>query len=107
LPRALEKINLGEISKKMRNSFSLLTLHRPANVDKLESLNLILNSLSKIPDLLIWPVHPRLVHQLKQLNIPKNIVIIEPLSYLEMLVALNKCNRVITDSGGYKKKHIG
>jgi len=90
------------------DSFGLVTLHRPSNVDE-ESTFLpmlqVLDSLSKeLP--LIFPVHPRTrqkwTAQLKQCN--PNFRVIEPLGYLEFLALQKNAKLVITDSGGIQEE---
>ena len=90
------------------DSFGLVTLHRPSNVDE-ESTFLpmlqVLDSLSKeLP--LIFPVHPRTRQkwtvQLKQCN--PNFRVIEPLGYLEFLALQKNAKLVITDSGGIQEE---
>jgi len=90
------------------DSFGLITLHRPSNVDE-ESTFLpmlqVLDSLSKeLP--LIFPVHPRTRQKwsahLKQCN--QNLRAIEPLGYLEFLALQKHAKVVITDSGGIQEE---
>lgn len=84
--------------------FILLTLHRPSNTDRKDQLSKILNSLKQLPYNIIWPLHPRNREHIREINLPSNLTIIEPLSYFQMLLVLEKCNKVITDSGGLQKE---
>jgi UDP-GlcNAc3NAcA epimerase len=84
--------------------FSLCTIHRPANTDNSEHLTSILSAFAEIEEPILWPVHPRVKSRLKDLDIPENVIISEPLSYFEMLLALKNCSRVFTDSGGLQKE---
>ena len=67
--------------KKLRKeTYFVLTLHRPANVDKIEILNKLLISLENAANGLpiVFPVHPRTAKSLVNLkNIPRNIILIE------------------------------
>jgi len=93
--------------------YALLTLHRPSNVDTLKTLVDITEFLEEtvaatMP--LLWPVHPRTGKQLESFGLMKkltaniNIILLEPLGYLEML-RLNMSARVmITDSGGLQEE---
>lgn len=90
------------------DSFGLVTLHRPSNVDD-ESTFLpmlaVLDRLSReLP--LIFPVHPRTRQkwsaQLEQCN--PNLCAIEPLGYLEFLALQKNARVVITDSGGIQEE---
>jgi UDP-N-acetylglucosamine 2-epimerase (non-hydrolysing) len=89
-------------------SFGLVTLHRPSNVDD-ESVFLpmieALDSLSRqLP--LIFPVHPRTRQRwsarLEQCN--ANLRVIAPLGYLEFLALQKNAKIVITDSGGIQEE---
>ena len=101
-PIAKKIANIEDIIK--HSKFTLLTLHRPSNTDDIEILNNIVYQLSKIKSEIYWPVHPRNVKHLSSLNLPANLHLIEPLSYFEMLLALENCEQVITDSGGLQKE---
>jgi UDP-N-acetylglucosamine 2-epimerase (non-hydrolysing) len=90
------------------DSFGLITLHRPSNVDD-ESVFLpmlrVLDELSQeLP--LIFPVHPRTRQRwsarLEQCN--ANLRVIEPLGYLEFLALQKNARLVITDSGGIQEE---
>jgi UDP-N-acetylglucosamine 2-epimerase (non-hydrolysing) len=90
------------------NSFGLITLHRPSNVDD-EAVFLpmmdALDELSKeLP--LIFPVHPRTrlrwSSRLDSCN--PSLRVIEPLGYLEFLGLQKNATLVITDSGGIQEE---
>jgi len=90
--------------ESLPSDFALLTLHRPANTDDSEKLQGLLNALGSLPTLIFWPVHPRVNHMLKKINLPENIILSEPLSYFDMLQTLKKADVVLTDSGGLQKE---
>ncbi len=110
LPRALEKWN--EIRLTMRieeKKYGLVTLHRPSNVDASTKLLEIINTLEELSQdiIMIFPLHPRTHHQLKQmgLNTDKpNLRVIEPLGYLDFLALQKNAKLVITDSGGIQEE---
>jgi len=90
------------------DSFGLVTLHRPSNVDDeatfLPMLE-VLDGLSReLP--LVFPVHPRTrqkwAAQLEQCN--SNLHAIEPQGYLEFLALQKNAKVVITDSGGIQEE---
>ena len=99
--RILTKLDL--IGKK----FILLTVHRVANV-KEASLNQIVKALNSIKEdgLIIFPVHPNTRNKLEyyQIKVSKNIVLINPVGYFDMLELLRGCHLVITDSGGLQRE---
>lgn len=94
-------------------SYGLITMHRPSNVDDKEVLQALtdwfINEASeKIP--LIWAVHPRTVKQLqtfalwKKIVACKNILLLYPLAYLDMLKLNMGAKIMITDSGGLQEE---
>lgn len=88
------------------NQFILATIHRQENTDDKEKLIEIFNGLSILAkqQKVIIPVHPRTKKVLQNLDISKNIVLIDPVGYFDMLELLKHCNLVITDSGGLQKE---
>jgi UDP-N-acetylglucosamine 2-epimerase (non-hydrolysing) len=83
--------------------YLMMTLHRPSNVDDPESLRSIIEILEEkltgIP--VVFPVHPRTRGNFERFGLaPKNIILTEPLSYLEFNYLVKHCKGVITDSGG-------
>jgi UDP-N-acetylglucosamine 2-epimerase len=86
------------------SQFAIVTIHRPSNTDNPERLGRIVEELGRLELDCIWPVHPRLSEGLRQGDLPPNLRCVSPLSYFEMLAALQACNCVITDSGGLQKE---
>lgn len=93
---------------KIPEQFALLTLHRAENTDNKERLNSIFAALNKISETLpiVFPVHPRTKKVIENLGIKtsKNIFLINPVSYFQMLYLLDHCKIVLTDSGGLQKE---
>ena len=89
-----------------QESYLLLTLHRPFNVDDATRLQHILSGLNALDRLIIFPVHPRTLFVLKQMDctLLKNIRFIEPQSYLDFLALMASAERIVTDSGGIQKE---
>ncbi len=87
-----------------RNNYLLLTLHRPTNVDDALKLKRILSIISREAGSLpvVFPVHPRTRKNLDaaSISLPKNIILVDPLPYLEFLYLLKESKGIITDSGG-------
>ncbi|MDP2365046.1 MAG: UDP-N-acetylglucosamine 2-epimerase (non-hydrolyzing) [Ignavibacteria bacterium] len=84
-------------------SYLLITLHRPANVDegrKLKShLKEIVTNVQGLP--VIFPIHPRTEKIFNDLGIDEpNLIITAPLSYLEFNFLVERAKAVLTDSGG-------
>ena len=87
-------------------TYSLLTLHRPVNVDDLSHLERLLTALSSLEERIVCPVHPRTQRSLRDLasEAPGNVTMIPPVGYLDMLVAEKNARCIITDSGGVQKE---
>lgn len=90
------------------DSYGLVTLHRPSNVDDETNFLPMLEVLDKLScELpLVFPVHPRTRQkwstQLEQCN--PNLRAIAPLGYLEFLALQKSAKVVITDSGGIQEE---
>ena len=95
----LEKIN--DTSRPIKYSYALCTLHRQSNVDDIDRLYKLLNSISKFDIKIVLPAHPRLLKNILKIGaIPENIELIDPLGYTDFINHLKHCKFVITDSGG-------
>ncbi|MFN4972371.1 MAG: non-hydrolyzing UDP-N-acetylglucosamine 2-epimerase [Bacteroidota bacterium] len=85
------------------NSYYVLTLHRPSNVDSPDTLNDLLTTLHEnslgLP--IVFPVHPRTaaVFNPYRTHYPR-IITCDPLGYLEFNYLVKHAKGVITDSGG-------
>ncbi len=86
--------------------FSVLTLHRPYNVDDPLKLQEILTKLNTLDRKIIFPVHPRTQKMIseKLRESCENILFCDPFGYLEFLSHLNEAQLVLTDSGGIQKE---
>ncbi|OQX66203.1 MAG: UDP-N-acetylglucosamine 2-epimerase (non-hydrolyzing) [Desulfococcus sp. 4484_242] len=91
--------------------YGLITLHRPANVDKEEVLGRIIKGLcdasERLP--LIFPVHPRTRKSLGQAGLVSrlnfsHIRLVEPLGYIPFMSLVFNSRLVITDSGGIQEE---
>lgn len=91
--------------------FILFTLHRDFNTDNPERLKNILSALNDISEQyntpILFPLHPRTKKKIQEFNIhhlPLTFHLVDPLSYLETLAALQQACLVMTDSGGLQKE---
>jgi UDP-N-acetylglucosamine 2-epimerase (non-hydrolysing) len=90
-------------AKLEKGRYFVITLHRPANVDEEEKLNDLLTEIikSSVQLPVIFPVHPRTAKVLDKMGPkPKNLFLVEPLSYLEFNYLVQFAKAVVTDSGG-------
>ncbi len=86
-----------------KGNYFVITLHRPANVDGEQKLKILLETIIEgskgLP--IIFPVHPRTAKNLERLGITAaNVIMVEPMSYLEFNYLVKHAKAVITDSGG-------
>jgi UDP-N-acetylglucosamine 2-epimerase (non-hydrolysing) len=93
--------------------YAVITLHRPSNVDSKEIMVNLLDFITEevLKDLiLIWPVHPRTKKQLVEFGLWKKLVnrvrliLLKPVSYLEMLRLNMGAKLILTDSGGIQEE---
>ena len=92
------------------DDFALLTLHRGENVDDKHTLSQIIKGLVDSKTKIIFPMHPRTLKKLKQFGLyhkianSKDIVILPPVGYFDMLYLMKKCNLIVSDSGGIQEE---
>ncbi|MDQ3885186.1 MAG: UDP-N-acetylglucosamine 2-epimerase (non-hydrolyzing) [Thermoproteota archaeon] len=88
--------------------YLLLTMHRQENVDDQARLEMLREHLSGINHKIVFPMHPRTKNKLAKfgINLPPNVITIEPAGYLEFLYLLKNCELVMTDSGGVQEEAI-
>jgi UDP-N-acetylglucosamine 2-epimerase (non-hydrolysing) len=91
--------------------YAVLTLHRPSNVDELQTLGGILDALEAIGNRLpiVFPVHPRTLKMIAELGLEKRVntcglVLTAPLGYLDFLQLVSGARLVLTDSGGVQEE---
>jgi UDP-N-acetylglucosamine 2-epimerase (non-hydrolysing) len=99
----------SKILKKLKlkpKSYLLLTLHRNFNVDNPNNLRKIIKAVEENGGKIIFPIHPRTKKQLKKLKITKfrNLKLVKPVGYIDMLVLEKNAKKILTDSGGVQKE---
>jgi len=109
LPLSLERQGQGDASRWRDRRYTLVTLHRPSNVDDPALLGEIINVLvalsAEVP--VLFPIHPRTRKQIEHLAMPGatgNLHFLDPLGYMEFLALQSKAVLVITDSGGIQEE---
>ncbi|MBC7789367.1 MAG: UDP-N-acetylglucosamine 2-epimerase (non-hydrolyzing) [Anaerolineae bacterium] len=92
----------------MEESYALVTLHRPSNVDIPERLNRICQSLGEIAEHMpvIFPMHPRTRSRLTNMDRSSlgKVTVLEPTPYHGTLDLTASARVVITDSGGLQEE---
>lgn len=114
----LKKISKSEILNELcisKKNYVLATVHRPSNVDSKENLKKIINIFKNINyinrDLdIVFPVHPRTLKMIDKLKLKNsfeeiiNLIITEPLGYLDFLKLTYNAKFILTDSGGIQEE---
>ena len=107
--RARASSALQTLAVKARD-YSLLTLHRPSNVDSEDALRPLLAAVARIQAEapVVFPVHPRTRRHLERLNghMPAmaNLRLVDPLPYLDFVQLMANARCVLTDSGGIQEE---
>ncbi len=104
-------------NKLEKEKFVLATIHRDSNTDVKENLNSLFKAFVEITEeekiTLVIPLHPRtkkMLHQQLKPSLYKSvernslIKIIEPVSFLDMIMLEANCKLIMTDSGGVQKE---
>ena len=115
LYKHLERSSQSKIKEQLGvagGDYAVLTLHRPSNVDGLRAFSSILDALEKIGARLpiIFPVHPRTLKMIDELQLTDRIKeaeglrLIDPLGYLDFLSLYSGARLVLTDSGGIQEE---
>lgn len=90
-----------------KGGYSVITLHRPSNVDHPSKLAELIGALDRVAaDIpVIFPIHPRTRKNLVDFKItPKYIRLIDPVGYLDFLKLMKESRFVMTDSGGIQEE---
>lgn len=100
-------------------SYAVLTLHRPSNVDDPAILMPLLDALQEVAGHIpiVFPVHPRVRALLRtqqdarmapgdtgSLGDGKGIAYLDPLGYLDFIALMSRARLVLTDSGGIQEE---
>lgn len=100
-----EELNVSE------GKYAVLTLHRPSNVDRSETLAPLIDALLEISREIpiVFPVHPRTRAKIDEFGLGERIEsshlrLIDPLGYLDFLRLYSGAKIVMTDSGGLQEE---
>ncbi|OGU11994.1 MAG: UDP-N-acetylglucosamine 2-epimerase [Ignavibacteria bacterium GWB2_35_12] len=111
----LDKAVNSDIRNKLDlipKEYVLVTLHRPTNVDEPERLDEFLRIFKHLSQFrkIIFPVHPRTRKNLKYFSLEKKVeeiselVLLEPLGYIDFLSLMLDADFILTDSGGIQEE---
>jgi UDP-N-acetylglucosamine 2-epimerase (non-hydrolysing) len=89
--------------------YSVLTLHRPSNVDDDRVLGALLGAILALAERLpaVFPVHPRTRQRLERLGLalhPERLRLVDPLGYNDFQRLTSQARIVLTDSGGIQEE---
>ena len=102
--RAAEKSTI--LKQLSVDRFVLATVHRQENTDDPVKLKNIIEGLNAIHKEfpVVLPLHPRTRNILMQSGLKTDVILIDPVGYFDMIMLLQQCRLVITDSGGVQKE---
>ena len=109
--KAAESPILHELAVDPRK-YILVTMHRPSNVDFEDRLGLVIETLERMTALMpvVIPMHPRTRIRLEAYGLMdrfraiSNLIVTEPLGYLEFLKLMDNAALLVTDSGGIQEE---
>jgi UDP-N-acetylglucosamine 2-epimerase (non-hydrolysing) len=83
------------------NSFWVMTCHRRENVESRDSLAAIVNLAEKVHDTVVFASGYRTQRMIAEfgLELPKNVKMIDPIGYVELLELMSDAIGVLSDSG--------
>src|SRR4029453_14621583 len=95
-----------------RGKYIVVTLHRPSNVDRRETLTPLVEQLmgaaARLP--VVFAVHPRTRKKLEEfgllerLRASRSIHLTEPLGYVQFMALVSGAAAAVTDSGGVQEE---
>jgi len=100
----LKKLNLNS------KNFYLATIHRAENTDYRDNLVKITKILESLDKKTIFPVHPRTRKYLEEYQLwnrlkkTRSLLLLDPISYLDMLLLEQNASLILTDSGGVQRE---
>jgi UDP-GlcNAc3NAcA epimerase len=105
VPIARERSRLLEELGVAPRTYIVATVHREANV-RPDRLARITGGLSRLPEPVVFPVHPRTRAALasNRLLLAPHIRLLDPLGYLDFAALASQARAIVTDSGGLQKE---
>jgi UDP-N-acetylglucosamine 2-epimerase (non-hydrolysing) len=112
LRRHLPMATLDRIQDRVRveaKRYAVVTLHRPSNVDHLETFRGILECLAAVAkDMpVVFPVHPRTRQRIADMGLAeaaRPLTLMDPLGYIDFLSLTSNARVILTDSGGLQEE---
>ena len=111
LMRHLPMATLDRIRDRVpveEKGYGVLTLHRPSNVDDPVILRRILEAIAHVARRMpvVFPVHPRTRQRLATSGValPANVMLTEPMGYIDFLSLSSHARIILSDSGGLQEE---
>lgn len=105
--KASERSDIVERLGLESKHYLVTTIHRPSNTDDRVNLENILGALYESGEKVVFPVHPRTRKAIIEYGINlqgENVILTEPLGYIEFLKLMSHARKILTDSGGIQKE---
>jgi UDP-GlcNAc3NAcA epimerase len=104
-PIARERSRILEQLGVEPDGYLVATVHREANV-RPERLARIVNGLSRLPEPVLFPAHPRTKAALASNTVllAPHVRLLDPLGYLDFAALASQARVILTDSGGLQKE---
>ena len=100
--------NCTQLKRPIKENYIYCTIHRNYNKNNPEKLTELLIALNETKHKVVMPVHPATVLEMKAHQIDPsayaNILVMQPLSYLQSLSYQKFADAIVTDSGGIQKE---
>jgi UDP-N-acetylglucosamine 2-epimerase len=107
---AERKSKILQMLRLQSKGFYLLTIHRAENTDIKGNLQKVTRIIENLDKKVVFPIHPRTKKKLKEFKFLNrmlslsNLILIDPVSYLDMLILEKNARFILTDSGGVQKE---
>jgi UDP-N-acetylglucosamine 2-epimerase (non-hydrolysing) len=110
-----KKAEESDIHNKLKikaKEYALITLHRPSNVDTVDGLRVLITAFAEISKTtkLVFPVHPRTLKNIDKFDLKSqidkidNLILCEPVGYLDFMKLQMDAKFILTDSGGLQEE---
>jgi len=99
-------------SKKMREEYALINIHRHENLRSRERLTKVVKIIRQVKRKALWPLHDNTRHFLEkygllnELKKMKNLEIMPLLNYPQFLFLLANCGYLLTDGGSIQEESL-
>jgi UDP-N-acetylglucosamine 2-epimerase (non-hydrolysing) len=110
-----QKAQTSDVLQRLQLSakaYTVITLHRPSNVDDMDKFSQIVTAFEEIEKemKLVFPIHPRTRENIKagklaaRMKAMTNLLLLEPIGYLDFLRLMSDAALMMTDSGGIQEE---